>query len=206
MPVLVPSGFQVWDGGHNSSDSFFLVPRFWSGAKSKSPSAWPLLFSDLHGLERSTVPSDFFLFAAASLAALSASSFPSISLWLGIHLSITSPPWVWSCLACLRIWILNAWPALLLKPWSCLRAVWESEKTVTLRTFLLALSFKAIFKASDMPHSSASNISLFSPKEILRVFHPSVGKPFHTTAAPAPPDSALDGIDLFRYNAIIYNF
>lgn len=94
--------------------------------------------------------------------------YPSM---LGIHLTITSPPRGWSCLAWLWIWIFNAWPTLLCEPWSCSMAAWESEKTVVLRAFPEIFSFKAIFKASDILHNSGSNTSLFSPSEILQTSH-----------------------------------
>ena len=193
--VLVLGGFRLSGEGHRlilSLSSFLTWCQEWISEFLASVSFRFIWDRELHRAVW-ILPS-----VAASLAALSARSFPFIPLWLGIHLTTNSPPWMWSCLARLRIWILNAWPALLLDSWSCLIAACESEKTVIVPAFLEVFSFKAIFKASDIPHNSASSISLSFPKETLRTSHLWEVEFFHTTAAPAPPDSSLDPSD---YNA-----
>ena len=50
----------------------------------------------------------------------------------------------------------------------------------------------ATLRASDIPHNSASNISLFLPRAVVWIFHPLEKIFLHTTATPVPPKSSLD--------------
>ncbi len=94
------SSFLVWCQERIFCFSAFFFPRFTWG-KELHCAVWLLPFAAASLAAASLAAASLAAasLAAASLAALSACSFPSIPLWLGIHLTVTFLPWTWSCLA-----------------------------------------------------------------------------------------------------------
>lgn len=60
------------------------------------------------------------------------------------------------------------------------------RETVILWVLLGIASLSATLRASDIPHNSASNISLFFPRAVLWIFHLLEKVSLYTTATPAP--------------------
>lgn len=125
---------------------------------------------------------------------MSAFSFFFILEWLGTQHTKISCLYQINCSIFPSIWTFNSWLTLLSMTFNLLIAICESQIIQIIRSYcVLKFLCSAIFTASDIPHTSILNISLFLPKMIFCISH-SLFCPFsfYKIATPISLWSSLD--------------